>query len=247
MRSLVVASIAVLLGCAGAQAQQQMMVVSPSYAAPPRMVMVAPQPQRGRDALDLGGGFVEFLFGERNNGPQVYAPAPPPDTRPVYANTTTLDPQYYNPASIDPAYQRQEVDYSGSEEAGTLVIDTPNRFLFLVQGGGKALRYGIGVGRPGFTWAGVHAVSAKREWPDWRPPDEMLQRQPWLPHFMAGGPNNPLGARAIYLGSTLYRIHGSNEPWTIGQMVSSGCVRMRNEDIIDLYPRIKVGARVVVS
>ena len=136
---------------------------------------------------------------------------------------------------IDPRYLRQEVDYHGTEAPGTIVIDTPNKFLYLVEGGGKAMRYGIGVGRPGFTWSGVHAVSAKKEWPDWVPPEEMLQRQPDLPHFMAGGPNNPLGARAMYLGSTLYRIHGSNEPWTIGHNVSSGCIRMRNADVIDLY------------
>ena len=108
------------------------------------------------------------------------------------------------------------------------------------------MRYGVGVGRPGFTWAGVHSISAKKEWPDWVPPDEMLQRQPDLPHFMAGGPNNPLGARAMYLGSTLYRIHGSNEPWTIGHNVSSGCIRLRNADVIDLYSRVKVGTKVIV-
>jgi lipoprotein-anchoring transpeptidase ErfK/SrfK len=118
--------------------------------------------------------------------------------------------------------------------------------LFLVEENGKATRYGIGVGRPGFTWAGVKHISQKREWPDWRPPDEMLRRRPDLPTFMAGGPNNPLGARAMYLGSSLYRIHGSNEPWTIGQAVSSGCIRMRNEDVIELYQRVTVGTKVVV-
>jgi lipoprotein-anchoring transpeptidase ErfK/SrfK len=118
--------------------------------------------------------------------------------------------------------------------------------LFLVQGNGTALRYGIGVGKPGFTWAGEKKVSAKKEWPDWTPPPEMLERRPDLPHFMAGGSENPLGARAMYLGSSLYRIHGSNEPWTIGQAVSSGCIRMRNEDVIDLYEKVKVGTKVVV-
>ena len=135
---------------------------------------------------------------------------------------------------------------SGHEAPGTIVIDTPNKFLYLVEDGGKAMRYGVGVGRPGFTWAGVHTVSAKKEWPDWTPPEEMLERQPGLPHFMAGGPDNPLGARAMYLGSTLYRIHGSNEPWTIGHNVSSGCIRLRNADVIDLYSRVKVGTKVVV-
>ncbi|MSO67935.1 MAG: L,D-transpeptidase [Pseudolabrys sp.] len=126
------------------------------------------------------------------------------------------------------------------------VIDTPQRLLYLVGSDGKAIRYGIGVGRPGFTWSGMHTISSKKEWPDWVPPPEMLARQPSLPHFMAGGPNNPLGARAMYLGSTLYRIHGSNEPWTIGHNVSSGCIRMRNVDVIDLYSRVKLGTKVVV-
>ena len=149
-------------------------------------------------------------------------------------------------AEPDPRFLRQVVRYTGPEKPGTIIIDTPQRFLFLVQDDGTAIRYGIGVGRPGFTWAGVKTVSSKKEWPDWVPPPEMLQRQPDLPHFMAGGPGNPLGARALYLGSSLYRIHGSNEPWTIGQAVSSGCIRLRNEDVIDLYERVKVGSKVVV-
>ena len=148
--------------------------------------------------------------------------------------------------ALDPRYQRQVVEYRGAEKPGTIIVDTPHFFLYLLMDGGRALRYGIGVGRPGFTWAGVKSVSAKREWPDWRPPDEMLARRPDLPHYMPGGPENPLGARALYLGSTLYRIHGSNEPWSIGTQVSSGCIRLRNEDIIDLYGRVKVGAKVIV-
>ena len=147
---------------------------------------------------------------------------------------------------MSPVYRRQMVEYAGGEQPGTVIIDTPNRFLYLVQDGGRALRYGIGVGRPGFTWAGIKHVSAKREWPDWTPPAQMLQRRPDLPRYMAGGPDNPLGARAMYLGNTLYRIHGSNEPWTIGTNVSSGCIRMRNEDVIDLYGRVNVGTRVIV-
>ena len=147
---------------------------------------------------------------------------------------------------MDPRYFKRVVDYDGPEKPGTIIIDTPNRFLFLVEEDGRATRYGIGVGRPGFTWAGVKHITQKREWPDWRPPEEMLRRRPDLPTFMAGGPNNPLGARAMYLGSSLYRIHGSNEPWTIGQAVSSGCIRMRNEDVIDLYQRVNVGTKVVV-
>lgn len=217
----------------------------------PPMVIVAPvqQQQQQQQRLDLGGGFIEFLFGER--GPQPAIVPPPQPYQPVYINTApaAADPTYAPPEPVgppDPKYLRQEVAYQGKEEAGTIIIDTPNRFLFLVEGNGRAIRYGIGVGRPGFTWSGVHKITAKREWPDWRPPDEMLQRQPYLPHYMPGGPNNPLGARALYLGSTLYRIHGSNEPWTIGRMVSSGCIRMRNEDVIDLYGRVGVGTKVVV-
>jgi lipoprotein-anchoring transpeptidase ErfK/SrfK len=141
---------------------------------------------------------------------------------------------------------RQVVTYAGVEKPGTTIIDTPNKFLYLIEDGGQALRYGIGVGRPGFLWTGVKTITAKREWPDWRPPAEMIGRQPDLPRFMPGGVDNPLGARALYLGSSLYRIHGSNQPWTIGTNVSSGCIRMRNEDVIDLYQRVKVGTKVVV-
>ena len=146
----------------------------------------------------------------------------------------------------DPRFERQTVDFDGRQAPGTIVIDTPSKHLYLVQPGGKALRYGIGVGRPGFTWAGTKTISQKKEWPDWTPPAEMLRRRPDLPRHMAGGPGNPLGARALYLGSTLYRIHGTNEPHTIGQSVSSGCIRMMNEDVIDLYERTSVGARVEV-
>jgi lipoprotein-anchoring transpeptidase ErfK/SrfK len=147
---------------------------------------------------------------------------------------------------VDPKFDRQVVDYNSQEKPGTVIIDTPHHFLYLVQDQSKAMRYGIGVGKPGFTWQGVKTVSAKKEWPDWYPPPEMLQRRPDLPRYMAGGPENPLGARAMYLGSTLYRIHGSNEPWTIGGDVSSGCIRLRNADVIDLYGRVQVGAKVVV-
>ena len=138
------------------------------------------------------------------------------------------------------------VDYPTQEQAGTIIIDTPNTFLYLVLGRGKALRYGIGVGREGFTWSGTQKISKMSEWPDWFPPSEMIQRQPYLPRVMAGGPGNPLGARALYLGNTLYRIHGTNQPSTIGQFVSSGCIRLTNEDIEDLYRRVRVGTHVVV-
>jgi lipoprotein-anchoring transpeptidase ErfK/SrfK len=148
--------------------------------------------------------------------------------------------------AIPSQFQRQIVDYDSNHKAGTVVIDTENKFLYLVESKGKAVRYGIGVGRPGFEWAGVKTVTRKAEWPDWRPPEQMLKRRPDLPTFMKGGPDNPLGARAMYLGSSLYRIHGTNEPHTIGQAVSSGCIRMLNKDVIDLYGRVKVGTKVIV-
>src|SRR5882724_8381009 len=142
--------------------------------------------------------------------------------------------------------RRQVVTYPTREPSGTIVIDTPNTVLYLVLGGGKAIRYAIGVGREGFTWSGVQSVSRKAEWPDWIPPEEMIQRQKYLPRWMAGGPGNPLGARAIYLGSTEYRIHGTNDPTTIGKFVSSGCIRLTNEDVADLFSRVDVGTKVVV-
>jgi lipoprotein-anchoring transpeptidase ErfK/SrfK len=142
--------------------------------------------------------------------------------------------------------RRQVVGYAGQEAPGTVIIDTPNTHLYYVLGGGKAIRYGIGVGREGFTWSGVKTVDRKAEWPDWVPPAEMLERQPYLPRFMAGGPGNPLGARAMYLGGTVYRIHGTNQPSSIGKRVSSGCIRMLNEDVIDLYARVNLGTKVVV-
>ena len=143
-------------------------------------------------------------------------------------------------------FKRQIVAYSGGEAPGTVIIDTPNTFLYLVQPGGRAIRYGIGVGRDGFRWSGVQHITKKAEWPDWNPPPEMIARQPYLPRFMAGGPTNPLGARAMYLGNTIYRIHGTNAPSTIGQRVSSGCIRLTNEDVSDLYSRVNVGTKVIV-
>ncbi|MBN9669029.1 L,D-transpeptidase [Roseibium aggregatum] len=147
---------------------------------------------------------------------------------------------------VAPQFLPTIVNYTGSRKPGTIVIDTNERYLYLVQRDGTARRYGVGVGKPGFEWAGTHKITRKAEWPDWRPPAEMRKRRPDLPVHMAGGPQNPLGARALYLGSTLYRIHGSNQPWTIGHAVSSGCIRMRNEDVIDLYERVGVGTTVHV-
>ena len=146
-----------------------------------------------------------------------------------------------------PAIRREVVSFSGNYEPGTIVVSTSERRMYLVMDNGRAMRYGVGVGRPGFEWGGSVKISLKREWPDWTPPPEMLKRRPDLPRHMKGGPENPLGARAMYLGSSLYRIHGSNEPETIGQAVSSGCIRMANEDVIDLYERVNVGATVIVQ
>ena len=142
--------------------------------------------------------------------------------------------------------KRQVVNYPTREAPGTIIIDTPNTYLYYVLGGGQAMRYGIGVGREGFTWSGTQTIVKKAEWPDWTPPAEMIARQPYLPRHMAGGPGNPLGARAMYLGGTIYRIHGTNAPHTIGTRVSSGCLRLVNEDVIDLYSRVHVGTKVIV-
>jgi lipoprotein-anchoring transpeptidase ErfK/SrfK len=198
---------------------------------------------------DLGGGFIEFLFRGQAGPSRITRdavatgyPQYPADLGPGMVESPTQPGRLV----MDPRFIRQEVSYDGQEAPGTIIINTQERMLYLVETAGRALRYGIGVGRPGFTWSGVHHISDKREWPDWTPPEEMLKRRPDLPRHMAGGPDNPLGARALYLGSTLYRIHGSNEPWTIGTQVSSGCIRLRNEDVIDLYQRVKIGTKVIV-
>jgi len=143
--------------------------------------------------------------------------------------------------------KKQIVDYATNHKPGTIVIETGERRLYLVLDGGKAMRYGVGVGRDGFTWSGTHRVTRKAEWPGWTPPPAMRKRVPDLPAYMEGGPDNPLGARALYIGSTLYRVHGTSEPWSIGQAVSSGCIRLTNDDVIDLYERVKVGALIVVN
>jgi lipoprotein-anchoring transpeptidase ErfK/SrfK len=142
--------------------------------------------------------------------------------------------------------RRQVVNYATREAPGTVIIDTPNTYLYYVLGGGQAVRYGIGVGREGFTWSGTQTITKKAEWPDWTPPPEMIARQPYLPRHMAGGPGNPLGARAMYLGGTVYRIHGTNAPQTIGTHISSGCIRLTNQDVADLYSRVSVGTKVIV-
>ncbi len=204
-----------------------------------------------------GGGFLELLItgrdpvrpsanpvlGGRGERRRLAGIPRPTDLEPAEQR---LDEPGVIGRGLDPRFQRQEVSYSGPDAPGTIVVDTPSKFLYHVQAGGRAVRYGIGVGRPGFKWAGTKTVSMKREWPGWTPPPEMLARRPELPRHMEGGPANPLGARALYLGSSLYRIHGTNEPHTIGQNVSSGCIRMMNEDVIDLYDQVRVGAIVKV-
>ena len=216
-----------------------------------------------------GGGFIELLVTGRdptphaatiNRPPPVDASyqrfrgsygAPPPlvETAPrgAPARQAAIVPDAgLVSRNVSTRFERREIAYSSRHAPGTIIVDTPSRYLYLVMPNGRALRYGIGVGRPGFEWAGMKTVTRKAQWPDWRPPPEMLKRRPDLPRFMKGGPENPLGARALYLGSSLYRIHGTNEPWTIGQNVSSGCIRMMNDDVVDLYQRVRVGAKVVV-
>jgi len=230
------------------------------------------QAQDGRGRY--GGGFIEYLMTgggpapAYRSGPRLaddvrippipaaYGGGGPEGARTAYARPvpTRLAALPADPGegdgriarTLDPRYGRQVVAFEGRQRPGTIVIDSSAKFLYLVQPGGQAIRYGIGVGRPGFAWTGVKTISQKREWPDWTPPAEMLARRPDLPRHMEGGPENPLGARAMYLGSSLYRIHGTNEPHTIGQNVSSGCIRMMNEDVVDLYERTPVGTRVEV-
>ena len=206
-----------------------------------------------------GGGFIEFMMTGHSTPSPVMAPRPMPQ-RAYMANAGgSQEPDYgvepgYQPQPgyeyprkpVDPMYQRQEVAFEGRQGPGTIVIDTTNKFLYLVEGEGRALRYGIGVGRPGFLWSGEKTISRKAEWPEWTPPAEMVKRRPDLPSHMEGGIANPLGARAMYLGSSLYRIHGTNEPDTIGTNVSSGCIRLTNDDVADLYGRVKVGTKVLV-
>ena len=192
-------------------------------------------------ALSCGTAQAEPLFAFSAQ------PQPAPQYAPQYAPQNSIDQAVTDEdAQLDPRLQRQIVDYSTREAPGTVVIDTANTFLYYVLGNGKAIRYGIGVGRQGFTWAGVKQIERKAEWPDWYPPQEMIARQPYLPRMTAGGPGNPLGARAMYLGGTVYRIHGTNDPTTIGKHVSSGCIRLTNADVTDLYNRVQVGTRVVV-
>ncbi|OYZ69794.1 MAG: hypothetical protein B7Y12_18890 [Rhizobiales bacterium 24-66-13] len=211
------------------------------------------QPQQGY--VQPQQGYVQPQTASYGGAAQASASAPPSG---VYGANAAVVPGTQEAPSgpriedVDPSepvperFRRQTVDFPSTQPAGTIVIDTSNTYLYLVQGGGKAIRYGIGVGRDGFTWAGTEKITRKAEWADWRPPAEMITRQPYLPRFMAGGPGNPLGARTLYLGGTVYRIHGTNEPQTIGKFVSSGCFRMLNADVEDLFDRVKVGTKVVI-
>jgi lipoprotein-anchoring transpeptidase ErfK/SrfK len=201
--------------------------------------------------LGIGSASAQTLaYGDANTSrypasifEQVLAPEATPQQQP-YESVVAEPPEA---AAAVPAHlRRQVVAYQTREAPGTIIVDTPNTYLYYVLGGGQAIRYGIGVGREGFTWSGVHSIARKAEWPDWVPPPEMIARQPYLPRWMAGGETNPLGARAMYIGGTMYRIHGTNAPSSIGQNVSSGCIRMLNEDVIDLYERVKLGSKVVV-
>jgi lipoprotein-anchoring transpeptidase ErfK/SrfK len=175
-----------------------------------------------------------------------FIPVPPPQSAPPQLQAAPQDDETGVVAELPARLKRQVVSYATREAPGTLIVDTPNTYLYYVLGGGQAIRYGIGVGRDGFTWSGVQSITKKAEWPNWTPPAEMIARQPYLPRFMAGGPGNPLGARAMYLGGTVYRIHGTNAPSTIGTHVSSGCIRLINADVADLYSRVNVGTKVIV-
>jgi lipoprotein-anchoring transpeptidase ErfK/SrfK len=209
-------------------------------------ILISVTPQIGHAGAQYGP-----IYGQASlPGPSAAIPdgqiLEPAETHFDYGSLPPEDRPETDAMGLPPEFRRQLVNYQTTEPAGTIIIDTPHTYLYLVLGPGRALRYGVGVGREGFTWAGTQRIARMVEWPDWHPPPEMIDRKPNLPRFMAGGPGNPLGARALYLGNTLYRIHGTNQPATIGQFVSSGCIRLLNEDIEDLYNRVTLGTRVVV-
>ncbi|MES2602181.1 MAG: L,D-transpeptidase family protein [Pseudomonadota bacterium] len=206
-----------------------------SERGPPQGADFADRP-RPPGAVDSGPTGAVQQGNVAPNGQPMVLSALPPEEQPETGPRKELPPNL----------RKQEVNYPTKEPAGTIIVDTPNTHLYYILGNGRAIRYGVRVGRDGFTWTGVQKITRKAEWPDWHPPTEMIERQPYLPRFMAGGDGNPMGARAMYLGSTVYRIHGTNQPSTIGQFVSSGCIGMLNEDVTDLFERTKVGARVVV-
>jgi lipoprotein-anchoring transpeptidase ErfK/SrfK len=198
-------------------------------------------------AILVAAGLMIGISATRADTPQYASWRSLPHPADRQAATVRLSLQNEDGAAELPAHlQRRVVDYRTNAKAGTVVVDTSKTYLYLVLQDGRAIRYGIGVGRAGFTWSGVQRISRKAEWPDWIPPADMIRRQPYLPRFVAGGPGNPLGARALYLGGTAYRIHGTNAPETIGKRVSSGCIRMLNADVTDLYNRVALGATVIV-
>lgn len=248
-KSLLVAASMLTLVAGQVEAQDRYqnrppVIVSPDLTAP-WVMQLGGQPQQARRVLyrqQIPATTRKQFYQGQTVQPQAKRRVGAPLVQPVNATRAQRPVK----SKFDPQYLPQTVAYDGKEKAGTIVIDTNNRFLYLVTGNGQARRYGVGVGKPGFEWAGAHKVTRKAEWPSWTPPAEMLKRRPDLPRFMTGGPDNPMGARAMYLGSTLYRIHGTNEPNTIGQAVSSGCIRMTNDDVTDLYERVRVGAKVLV-
>ena len=216
---------------------------APDNGYPAQPLSAHGSPPDLRPPADIGPGSPYVTGSVR--APAAPGAVPRSDPTVVAALPPEDQPEQGTP-QLPPRFQRQLVAYQTTQPAGTIIVDTPHTYLYLVMGHGRALRYGIGVGREGFTWAGTERISRMKEWPDWFPPKEMIDRQPYLPRFMAGGESNPLGARALYLGNTLYRIHGTNQPSTIGSFVSSGCIRLTNADIEDLYSRVQVGTRVVV-
>jgi len=206
-------------------------------------------PNSGRAAAAFGAlaiGVVAFSGSAAATPLQLFPFIMTPPAQSAPPSVQTAPSQDEGVVELPARLRRQVVSYPTREAPGTVIIDTPNTYLYYVLGGGQAIRYGIGVGRDGFTWSGTQTITKKAEWPDWTPPPEMIQRQPYLPRHMAGGPGNPLGARAMYLGGTVYRIHGTNAPGTIGTHVSSGCLRLTNEDVSDLYSRVNVGTKVIV-
>ncbi len=233
---------------------------APGYGAPPPAAYLPPpggqyagRPDVMRPPMSIEAGPQPYGSQPPYGAPQPYQrqPGQPATTGSIPPGTIAAlppedQPEIGKPKELPPQFRRQVVNYQTKHPAGTIIIDTPSTFLYYVNGDGTAIRYGIGVGRDGFTWQGTEKVTRMAEWPDWHPPAEMIERQPYLPRFMAGGESNPMGARALYLGKTIYRVHGTNQPSTIGQFVSSGCIRMLNEDVMDLYTRVKVGTKVVV-
>jgi lipoprotein-anchoring transpeptidase ErfK/SrfK len=245
----IIATLLIGLGGPGCQAFAQ--YYSPQVYPPPRAYPTSPgPPYRPLPPVDADGDEPQRPYSVGVGVPRAGAAGSGQvdreDPRDLAALPPEVRPETGPMKSLPPQFRRTLVDYYTKEPAGTIIVDTPNTYLYLVLGKGTALRYGIGVGREGFTWSGAERISRLAEWPDWNPPEQMIERQPYLPRFMAGGEGNPLGARGLYLGETLYRIHGTNQPSTIGTFVSSGCIRLTNEDIMDLYKRVKVGTRVVV-